>query len=602
MINSDKIKTYYLFSYIFIVAVLIIASFSVLNFLEEYKRDHRDFLFETSKTHFSNIINSRAWNAKYGGVYVYQKEGINPNPYLQDNHTYDKNNELLVKINPAWMTRMLSELENSKDYRFGITSLKPINPINAPDDFETKALTYLQANPNEKFYSEMKEESDEYKFLGKLSVTKACMKCHEEQGYKIGDIRGGISVTLNAKNAYGLLNFLSVMEYVVVLATFIIAFISGYMIRYVYRHQKFVANQNIRLESKVQMRTQELERAKRDAENANRLKGEFLSNVTHEIRTPLNAILSMSKLAMNELQLQDKNLLTSINKAGNDLNVLVQNIIDYSKLEAGVLELRVNAFSVKKLIRDVESFVSQKALLKEVKIEYGVDANVPPFLSGDAQRVQQVLNQLMDNAVKFTPSGGNVKLSVTLVSLDKSQTRLSFSVSDTGVGIEKEDQKTLFKEVMQLDQRLHRKFSGIGLGLIFCKKLVTTLKGSISLKSEINKGTIVMVELPFGIDETLEIDEDVNLDVQRVNESSSLNSDIKPSRECIEMLHLLKTELNADYSKSIETLKKIQSLSNNTNIQEDVSKMAQKINIFEIDGAIAIIDGSILKTVSKDAQ
>lgn len=597
--RNNGTKRLYGLIYFFTIIIVFSVTFSILKLLEEHNDNHENFLFETAKVHFDDIINSRAWNAQYGGVYVYAKEGIKPNPYLKNNHTYDKDGEILVKINPAWMTRMLSEVGKSDDYHFRITSLKPINPTNEPDEFESKALRYLEEHPAEHYYTQAKKDSTEYRFLGKLAVTDACMRCHAEQGYQVGNIRGGISVTMNAKNIYASLDFMENVRIFVVFVALMILLVSGYMLMFIYRHQMFVKNQNIYLEDAVKKRTKELELAKKEAETANRLKTEFLSNVTHEIKTPLNTILSMSRLAMDEFETPNRDYLTSINSAGKNLNMLVENIIDYSKLEAGILGLNIGIFNIKTLITDVRDFNAVKAVTKGIELRFNIDSTIPASLSGDVGKVYQILNHLSDNAIKFTPSGGNVTLSVDLISKEKENVVLSFSVIDSGVGIANEDQKKLFQDILQLDQSLQRSYGGIGIGLIFCKKLTKILGGKISLNSEVDKGTTVRVELPFIVSYEKKLYSDESVKNAPIIEESKRVSDIRPPVECIELLNRLKMELDNDYSKAIETLAQLKTMVNNTNIEAEVILIVQKINMFEVEDAKVMID-TLLVEVSKE--
>ena len=158
------------------------------------------FLLKQAQTHFQDQVNNRKWNASYGSVYAKPKKGQTPNPYLRDNILKTADGQTLIKINPAWMTRQLSEMLETKNFHFKITSLKPINKTNAPDDFETRALTYIEKNLAKEYY-EIKENSD-FRYMGALVTTQSCIPCHEHQGYVIGDIRGGISINLNTQD-YG---------------------------------------------------------------------------------------------------------------------------------------------------------------------------------------------------------------------------------------------------------------------------------------------------------------------------------------------------------------------------------------------------------------
>ncbi|MEA2027751.1 MAG: ATP-binding protein [Campylobacterota bacterium] len=157
-------------------------------------------LLNQARAHFKNQINTRNWNAQYGGVYVYPKEGQKPNPYLQNNTLKDEHNNTLIKINPAWMTRQLSDLL-SKDnlHHFNITSLDPINPKSQPNIFEAKAIKiFLEHNVSEYYESSQKELK--FKYMGALIARPSCLACHPQ--YRLGKLRGGISVIINADKHY----------------------------------------------------------------------------------------------------------------------------------------------------------------------------------------------------------------------------------------------------------------------------------------------------------------------------------------------------------------------------------------------------------------
>jgi PAS domain S-box-containing protein len=158
-------------------------------------------LINQASTHFDDQLKTRAWNAKHGGVYVYPIDVQEPNPYLHNNTIRDENNATLIRINPAWMTRQLSELSEENGYRFRITSLNPLNPKNKANGFEEKALRHIIDN-NETSYYRFDKENKRFNYMGALITTASCLECHAHQGYKIGDIRGGISISLKSEKHY----------------------------------------------------------------------------------------------------------------------------------------------------------------------------------------------------------------------------------------------------------------------------------------------------------------------------------------------------------------------------------------------------------------
>jgi len=187
--------------FIFLSTLIVIMTYFIINYKSKVHETNKDLfnqtIFQSAKAHFENIKVFRAWNAKYGGVYVKSNENLQPNEYLKDNSIYSEDGEQLVKINPAWMTRQISEMVNEMgDYEYKITSLKPLNPSNKPNAFEERALKYFEKNLDDKYFLEIDYSKNNYNFIGKLTVEESCLSCHATQGYKLGEVRGGISVSI----------------------------------------------------------------------------------------------------------------------------------------------------------------------------------------------------------------------------------------------------------------------------------------------------------------------------------------------------------------------------------------------------------------------
>lgn len=179
--------------YFLIVGLIVFYSQSLKNFV-------KDEAVVDAISKFDLMLDMRSWNAHYGGVYVKQYADLQANPYLKDNTIKSDQNETLIKINPAWMTRQLSEISNQrKQYYFRITSLKPLNPKNFPDAFEEEALKYFEKNQEQSYYYYFKNTDKDImqlNFMGALKTKKACLSCHGDAGYKEGDIRGGIRISI----------------------------------------------------------------------------------------------------------------------------------------------------------------------------------------------------------------------------------------------------------------------------------------------------------------------------------------------------------------------------------------------------------------------
>ncbi len=244
----------------------------------------------------------------------------------------------------------------------------------------------------------------------------------------------------------------------------------------------------------------ELEKVKNEAEQAENTKNEFVANVTHELRTPVNGILGhIQNLMVIEDRPQQKKTMQIIERCCMDMNKLINNILDFSKLQANKFILEEREFDFREMMHHVEDIHLSKAREKGLLFQINIDDNVPVRVVGDELRITQVLNNLISNAIKFTDSGKvAVEVIKTLQKQDESE--LFFLVIDSGIGISDVEKDRLFKRFSQVDASTTRKYGGSGLGLVVCKEIVELMRGSINVESEKGKGSMfsfsVMLKLP----------------------------------------------------------------------------------------------------------
>lgn len=262
-------------------------------------------------------------------------------------------------------------------------------------------------------------------------------------------------------------------------------------------------SQRGQLEHEVDLRTADLRKAVSDAQMANVAKSQFLATMSHEIRTPMNGVLGMTELLLGtELNSVQRQYAETVFSSADTLLNIINDILDFSKIEAGKLELEEIDFSLIDLTEQITALFYERAHSKQIQLSYDIDPSVPHYVRGDPYRLRQIITNLLSNAIKFTEAGV-VKLDVNRTKIDPCNSEscvcLTFTVSDTGIGISSEILSRLFESFKQADGSTTRKYGGTGLGLAISKELSELMGGYIRVQSQPNVGSVFTVGLPLRV-------------------------------------------------------------------------------------------------------
>lgn len=293
----------------------------------------------------------------------------------------------------------------------------------------------------------------------------------------------------------------------------------------------------------------QLQQTNLELARATRMKDEFLANMSHELRTPLNAILGMSEAMQEEIfgslnQKQHQSVQT-IEKSGTHLLALINDILDVAKIESGKIELNCTPTPITELCESSLIFIKQQALKKRISIQTEISPYLPNLLI-DERRIRQVLINLLNNAIKFTPEGGRVSLTVTFESSTEtalSNHYISFAVADTGIGITHENLAKLFQPFVQIDSALNRQYMGTGLGLTLVKKIVEMHGGEVKVESTIDLGSCFAFRLPC---------QDLLLKSPQFSQETAVNLDPNSTTQVLEKCPLIL--LAEDHEANIITI------------------------------------------------
>ena len=265
-----------------------------------------------------------------------------------------------------------------------------------------------------------------------------------------------------------------------------------------------------------------------ELEQTSKYKSEFLANMSHELRTPLNSVLILAKILSENkhkhLSEEEVKFASVIHNAGSDLLTLINDILDLAKVESGHIELDVRNVKVKDFKHNLELLFTQTAKNKSIGFEFNIDATAPEFMKTDDRRVEQVLKNLLSNAFKFTPEKGHIKVNIASYEQD-GQSKISFAIIDSGIGIPEDKLETVFEAFKQADGSTSRIYGGTGLGLSISRELAQLLGGDITLESSVGKGSTFTLVLPLEIEAGTS--EELTSEISEITNALSLKGQAK---------------------------------------------------------------------------
>lgn len=321
--------------------------------------------------------------------------------------------------------------------------------------------------------------------------------------------------------------------------------------------------------------------AKNKAEFASKMKSEFVANISHEIRTPINGIIGMTNLLGDmDLSKEAREFIDIIYHSSGVLLSIINNVLDFSKIEAGKMTLEYTNVKIKDILEKKKLIFHQRLFEKNISLNVYFNKNVPDIIYSDELKLKQILNNLINNAIKFTDYGG------IHILIECKNNYIEFSVRDTGIGISEDIQKTLFKPFVQGDNTLTRKYDGTGLGLSICKNIVNLLNGKILMKSTEGIGTTVTISIPLQFVKEIK-------DIKYNNIPSQIAPEIKPRTNEKLIVIIEDNKMNQIVTK--KTLEKLYytnyKIYENGQIFLDDLLNLEKVNLILMDLHMPIMDG-----------
>lgn len=509
----------------FIIGVAVALTITMGVSLYFISKKHEKLVLEQLNTQaralFKQLVITRKWIADHGGVFI-RAPWEEPSPYFSEPEIVDIKGRKYIKQSPAMVTKELSRYAQKEGlFTFHITSLKLINPENAPDEFERAALVeFEKGTAKELSKIEKIGSSYFYRYIAPLYVEQSCLKCHAHLGYKLGDVRGAMSVSIPMDYAISMINsgrkgmVLASIATISILMLILYVMLKELVLRPVKQlkasMKEFSTGQKTEisvistgdefedlsrsfvnmsrslteyhtsLQDKVRAATKSLEDANARLIELNEKKSEFIAKISHELRTPLTSIKGAmdyisTRFSMRENPDKDMSDIIGffevIKNNSERLIRMVNDTLDLERIESGVLDLHFSQVNLLSLIKEV--ITSFRSIASEKNITFKIEANPKTYVTADEDRIRQVMINLISNAIKFSPADSEIHIMVT-----ETAKAVTVYVKDTGQGISAEEEEKVFDKFYTKGTK-----DGTGLGLAICKGIIEAHNGEIKVSN-----------------------------------------------------------------------------------------------------------------------
>ncbi len=458
----------------------------------------------------------RSWATLHGGVYVPITETTLPNPYLSNIKERDietPSGKKLTLLNPAYITRQTHEIYfNELGIRSHITSLKPIRIENKADKWEIKALKSFERNNKEFYGFDIINNVEYFRFMAPLVTTKGCLKCHESQGYKVGDIRGGISSSIKWADYKKSINAQLINIFAGYGIVWIIGFVGISLVKR--RFIIYITNRDI-AESEIYKMNNELHESKSTIENnliekeklikelietkdklekINSEKDKLFSIIAHDLRSPFQGFIGLTELMAEGSENFSSEELSSfskdIHKSASNLLKLLTNLLEWAKIQKGLISFNPKELNLLEIVNQNVELIDKYGEKKGINIKYEIPPDLKVF--SDEEMLNSVLRNVLANAIKFTVIGGNIFIKA-LVTETKTVTVM---IKDDGIGMNEDLLNKLFKPGEKVGRKGTDGEESTGLGLLLCKEFAERNGGKIWVESQINVGSTFYFTIP----------------------------------------------------------------------------------------------------------